>query len=62
MAEEQYRARASELLAQSQIEQDPDVAAMLEMIAACFQQLADTPTLPLDFELPRKGIFGPDRY
>jgi len=57
MAEVQYRARASELLAQSKIEQDPEVAAMLEAVAACFQQLADTSTLPIEFELPRKGMF-----
>jgi hypothetical protein len=62
MAEDQYRARASELLAQSKIEQDPEVAAMLEAVAACFQQLADTPTLPLDFEFPRKGMLPGNRY
>ena len=30
----QYRARAAEVLAQSKVEQDPEVAAMLEMVAA----------------------------
>jgi hypothetical protein len=62
MAEDQYRARATELLAQSKLEQDPEVAAMLEAVGVCFQQLADTPTLSIDFELPRKGMFFRDRY
>lgn len=62
MAVDQYRARASELLAQSKIEQDPEVAAMLETVAACFQRLADTPALPVEFEFPRKGMFVLRRY
>jgi hypothetical protein len=51
-----YRARAAELLAQSRLEPDEDAAAMLEDIATCFQQLADTPALPIVFEFPRKPV------
>jgi hypothetical protein len=58
MATDQYRARAAELLAQSKLEPDEDTAAMLEAVATCFQQLADTPAPPIDFfELPRKRLF-----
>ena len=57
MAADEYRARAAELLAQSKLEADRDVAAMLEDIAACFQQLADIPALPVVFEFPRKPMF-----
>jgi len=53
MAPDQYRARAVELLAQSRLEQDPEVAAMLEAVAECFQQLADTEAPPVQFEVPR---------
>ena len=39
-------------------EPDEDTAAMLEAVATCFQQLADTPAPPIDFfELPRKRLF-----
>jgi hypothetical protein len=47
MAADHYRARAAELLAQSRLEPDEDAAAMLGDIATCFQQLADTPALPI---------------
>jgi hypothetical protein len=57
MAADQYRARAAELLAQSRLEPDEDAAAMLEDIATCFQQLADTPAPPVVFEFPRKPVF-----
>ena len=57
MAADQYRARAAELLSQSKLEPDEDAAAMLEAIATCFQQLADTPALPVVFEFPRKPLF-----
>ena len=57
MAADHYRARAAELLAQSKLEPDGDAAAMLEAVASCFQQLADTPTPPIEFELPRKRLF-----
>jgi len=53
MAPDQYRARAAELLAQARHEQDPEVAAVLEAVAASFQQLADTPAPPVQFEVPR---------
>ena len=56
MANNQYRARADEILAQSKVEQDPEVVAMLETVVACFRQLADTPALPVDFEFPREGL------
>jgi hypothetical protein len=56
MAVNQYRARAADLLAQSKLEPDKDAAAMLEAIATCFQQLADTPALPVVFEFPRKPV------
>jgi len=59
MANDHYRARAAEVLAQSKVEQDPEVVAMLEAVAGCFQQLADTPALPVDFEFPRGGLFDP---
>ena len=53
-----YSARAEELLARAKVEQDPEVAEMLECIAAGFQQLADnTPTLPIEFQLTVKGKF-----
>jgi hypothetical protein len=54
MAVDQYRARAAQLLARSKTEPDEDAAAMLEAVATCFQQLADTPALPVEFEFPRK--------
>ena len=47
MAADQYRARAAELLSQSKHEPDEDAAAMFGDIATCFQQLADTPALPI---------------
>ena len=56
MAVDQYRGRAAELLAQSKLEPDEVAAAMLEAIATCFQQLADTPALPIVFEFPRKPV------
>ena len=56
MAVDQYRGRAAELLAQSKLEPDKDAAAMLQAIATCFQQLADTPALPIVFEFPRKPV------
>ena len=57
MAADKYRARAAELRAQSKLEPDEDAAAMLEAIATCFQQLADTPALPVVFEFPRRPVF-----
>ena len=57
MVVDQYRARAAELLARSKTEPDEDTAAMLESVATCFQQLADTPALPVEFEFPRKPVF-----
>ena len=57
MAVDQYRGRAAELLAQSKLEPDEVAAAMLEEIATCFQQLADTPALPVIFEFPRRPVF-----
>ena len=63
MANEQYRARATELLDQSKLEQDSEVAAMLETVAECFRALADVPTLPLEFfDFPRKNMFPHDPY
>lgn len=62
MANEQYRARGAELLHKSKLQQDPEVAATLETIAECFKALADTPTLPIEFELPRKHMFPSDLY
>jgi hypothetical protein len=50
MAADQYRARAAELLAQSKLEPDKDAATMLETVAICFQQLADTPAPPVEFD------------
>jgi hypothetical protein len=48
MAADDYRIRAAELLARSKLERDPEFAALLETIAGGFQQLADTPTLPIE--------------
>jgi hypothetical protein len=62
MAEDQYRARAAELRAQSELEQNPEAANLLKILAGCFQQLADKPTLPIEFELPRKRLFPPDPF
>ena len=62
MAEDQYRARAAELRAQSELEQKPEAADLLKILAGCFQHLADTPTLPIEFELPRKRLFPPDPF
>jgi hypothetical protein len=61
MAQDQYRARAAELRAQSKIEQNPEVA-MFEAVAVCVQQLADAPTLPIEFELPRKLLYPRDPF
>jgi hypothetical protein len=41
MANEKYRARAAELLDQSKLEQDPEVAATLATVAECFKALAE---------------------
>jgi len=49
--------RAAELRDLSQLEQDPEVAALLEGIADCFQQLANTFSPPIVFEFPRKRLF-----
>jgi len=57
MAEKEYRARAAELHEQARLEQDPEVAETLEAVAECFQQLADSPPLALEFEFPRQGLF-----
>ena len=63
MANEKYRARAAELLDQSKLEQDPEVAATLATVAECFKALADTPTMPLEFfDFPRKNMFPHDPY
>jgi len=62
MAQQQYRARAAELLAQSKLEQDPEVAQTLRTVAACFQQLADASTLPLEFDIPRGLLFPRDPF
>jgi hypothetical protein len=56
-AEEKYRARAAELREQSKLVQDPQVAVLLEEVANCFQQLANTSSPPIVFEFPRKGLF-----
>jgi hypothetical protein len=48
MAADDYHIRAAELLARSKVERHPEVAALLETIAGGFQQLADTPTLPIE--------------
>ena len=57
-AKEKYRARAAELREQSKLVQDPQVAVLLEEVANCFQQLANTFSPPIDvFEFPRKGLF-----
>jgi hypothetical protein len=55
MAADDYRARAAELLARSKLERDPEVADLLETIARGFHQLADSPTLPLEFNFPPKN-------
>jgi hypothetical protein len=55
MATDDYRARAAELLARSKLERDPEVADLLETIADGFQQLADTPPLPIEFNFPPKN-------
>ena len=47
---------------QSKLEQDPEVAETLEAVAECFQQLADSPPLALEFEFPRDGLFPRDPY
>ena len=60
MAEKDYRARAAELLAQSKLEPDPEVAETLEAVAECFQQLADSPAL--EFEFLRQDLFLRDPY
>lgn len=62
MAEKEYRARAAELFAQAKLEQDPEVAETLEAVAECFQQLADSPPLAMEFEFPRQGLLLPDPY
>ena len=62
MAEKEYRARAAELRAQSNLERDPEVAETLEAVAECFQQLADSPPLAVEFEFPRTGLFARDPY
>ena len=49
MATDDYRNRAAELLAQSKLERDPELAELLKTIAEGFQQLADKPTLPIEF-------------
>lgn len=52
MGPNSYSARAAELLARAKVEHDPELAAMLESIAAGFQELANnTPTLPIEFYL-----------
>jgi hypothetical protein len=48
MATDDYRARAAELLVRSKLERDPEVAELLETIAGAFQQLSDTPALPIE--------------
>ena len=53
------RAGIARLKSQSKVEQDPEVVAMLEAVAACFRQLADTPALLVDFQFPREGLFDP---
>lgn len=62
MAAQQYRARAVELLAQSELEHDPEVAETLRTLAECFRQLADAAPLPLEFEFPRSGLFLRDPF
>ena len=62
MAEKEYRARAAELLAQSKLERDPEIAQTLQVVAECFQQLANSPPLALEFEFPRKGLLLRDPY
>jgi hypothetical protein len=53
-----YSARAEELLARAKVEQDPELAEMLECIAAGFQQLAaNTPTPSIEFYLTVNGKF-----
>jgi hypothetical protein len=48
MAADEYRARAAELFARSKLESDPELADLFEDIAGGFQQLADTPALPIE--------------
>jgi hypothetical protein len=62
MAEKEYRARAAELFAQAKLEQDPEVAETLEVVAEGFQQLADSPPLAMEFEFPRQGLLLTDPY
>jgi hypothetical protein len=63
MEVDKYRARAAELHARSELEQDPQVAATLKTIAECFNALAGTPTLPIEFfDFPRKYMFPRDPY
>jgi hypothetical protein len=58
MGPDTYSARAEELLARAKVEQDPEIAEMLECIAAGFRGLADnTPTLPIEFYLTVNGKF-----
>jgi hypothetical protein len=54
MAADDY-ARAAELLARSKVERDPEVAELLETVAGGFQQLADTPTLPIQLNFAPNG-------
>jgi len=42
---------------QLKLVQDPQVAGLLEEVANCFQQLANTSSPPIVFEFPRKGLF-----
>jgi hypothetical protein len=44
------------------LERDPEVAETLEAVAECFQQLADSPPLAVEFEFPRTGLFARDPY
>ena len=62
MANKDYRARAAELLARAKLERDPEVAETLEVVAECFQQLADSPPLALEFQFPREGLLLPNPY
>jgi hypothetical protein len=58
MGPDTYSARAEELLARAKVEQDPELAEMLECIAAGFQQLAaNIPTPPIEFHLTANGKF-----
>ena len=63
MAATEYGARAAELHAQAKLEQDPEVAEMLETVASCFDQLADTPAIAVEFfEFPRGRLFPRDPF